>query len=143
MKNRVGDGIFVQQQHPPVPKRRIGLLQGGEMCGNVRAPLLGKSPGAWRKSKIEPLDRHNGDLAHDGESKSFDQSGIDEQPVEAACLGAVGAQIKQPATAVEDAFLLDESGMAARMARPNASLKSSDRSRARADGAVNDMVLGS
>src|SRR5262245_46218331 len=41
-----------------------------------------------------------------GRSKSLDQAGIDQQPVEASRLGAVRAQVEQALAAAEDLFLL-------------------------------------
>jgi len=41
-------------------------------------------------------------------SKPLDQAGVDEQPVEAACLGAAGAGVEQSLAAFQDPFLLGE-----------------------------------
>jgi hypothetical protein len=40
--------------------------------------------------------------------QSFDQPGVDQQPVEAARLGAAGAAIEQALAALEDLLLLGE-----------------------------------
>ena len=49
-------------------------------------------------------------------SKALDQAGVDQQPVEAARLGAAGAAIEQAAAALEDALLLGK-GRVERQAR--------------------------
>src|SRR5437016_7255506 len=43
--------------------------------------------------------------------KPIDQPGLDQEPVEAACLGPAGAIIEQALAALEDAFLLGERGI--------------------------------
>src|SRR5262245_64246546 len=44
-------------------------------------------------------------------SESLDQSGIDQQPIEASGLRAAGAEIEQAPTTAEDLLLLDEGGI--------------------------------
>src|SRR5262249_28393588 len=44
-------------------------------------------------------------------SKSFDQAGVDQQPIETPCLRAAGAGVKKPLAALENSFLLGERGI--------------------------------